>query len=305
MSLRTLRSRALLAACLVCGPVLAAADSVPALIGEGPAAVTGADLLTETSTLDAKTRESILGSPQQVHRIGMEMYIRRALAAQALTQKLDEDPEVKRLLHVVRERVLADSLARRTEAQSRPTTPVLEKLAQQNYQAQQARFKIPDMVHARHILIPPGPDARAQAEALRKQILEGASFEELAKTHSKDPGSAPKGGDLGFFPRAKMVKPFDDAVFALAKPGDVSGLVETRFGFHIIQLVEKRLEGVRPFAEVKEQLVEEAATGIATTARQELVRPIIDTAKPNQDAIEAFSAAHRPAGESEAAARKE
>lgn len=305
MTPRNVRSRVLLlTASLICCPVLAAAERSPTLIGDGPTAVTGADLLIETSTLDAKTRESILGSPQQVHRIGMEMYIRRALATQAQTQKLDEDPDVKHLLQVVRERVLADALARRTEAQSRPTAPVLEKLARQNYQTQQARFKIPDMVHARHILVPPGPDARAQAEALRKQILEGSNFEELAKAHSKDPGSAPKGGDLGFFPRGKMVKPFDDAVFALTKPGEVSSLVETRFGFHIIQLVEKRLEGVKPFTEVKEQLIEEAAAAIATNTRKELVRPIIDAAKPNQEAIDAFAATHRPAEENKAASKE-
>ena len=292
---RYLRSSVLLAACLACGPLFAAgAESTTPLIGEGAAAITGNDLITETSTLDSQVRQRALASPENVQRLGAEMYIRRVLAAQAVEQKLDEDPAVKHLLAVVRERVLADALARRKEAQSRPTGPVLEKLAQQNYKTQQARFQQPERVHARHILIPlQAPNARDQAEALRKQVLEGANFESLAKKNSKDPGSASKGGDLGLFTRGKMVEPFDNAVFALAKPGDVSEVVETRFGFHVIQLVEKRSAGVQPFAEVKDQLVEEAAGGIAANTRQGLMRPIMDAAKPHPEAIEAFTATYR------------
>lgn len=291
---RSLRFCTLFAVGLVCGSVFAAGIDAMPLVGEGAAAVTGRDLVTETSTLDAQVRQRALASPENVQRMANEMYIRRALAAQALEQKLDEDPEIKHLLTVVRERVLADALARRKEAQSRPTAPVLENLAQQNYKAQQARFQQPERVHARHILIPlDAPDGRAQAEALRKQILEGANFEVLAKANSKDPGSASKGGDLGLFTRGKMIKPFEDAAFALAKPGDVSNVVESRFGYHVIQLIEKRPAGVQPFAEVKDQLIEEAAGGIGANARQELVRPIMDAAKPHPEAIEAFTATYR------------
>ena len=296
LSHRYLRSSVLLAACLACGPLFAAGagSTTTALIGEGAAAITGNDLVTETSTLDSLVRQRALASPENVQRIGAEMYIRRVLAAQAVEQKLDEDPAVKHLLAVVRERVLADALARRKEAQSRPTGPVLEKLAQQNYKAQQARFQQPERVHARHILIPlQAPNARDQAEVLRKQVLEGAKFEDLAKKNSKDPGSASRGGDLGLFTRGKMVEAFDNAAFALTKPGDVSEVVETRFGFHIIQLVEKRAAGVQPFSEVKDQLIEEAAGGIAATTRQELVRPIMDAATPHPEAIEAFTATYR------------
>lgn len=294
-SLRSWRARAVVVACLACTPLFAAEEvNMAPLIGDGTAAVTGNDLLTETSTLDNVARQRILTAPENVQRMATEMYTRRVLAAQAQAQKLDEDPQVRQLLQVVRERVLADALAKRMEAQSRPSASVLESLARQNYTAQQARFHQPERVHTRHILIPlDSPEARAQAEALRKQALAGANFEELAKKYSKDLGSASKGGDLGLFTRGKMIKPFEDAAFALAKPGDISEVVETRFGFHVIQLVEKRAAGLQPFAEVKDQLMEEAAGGIATAARQELVRPILEAAKPHTTAIEAFSAAHR------------
>jgi peptidyl-prolyl cis-trans isomerase D len=82
--------------------------------------------------------------------------------------------------------------------------------------------------------------ARAKAEQLLKQVKQNpASFAELAKNNSQDPGSAAKGGDLGSFPRGAMDKPFDDAVFSM-KPGDISNLVESRYGYHIIKVTGEK-----------------------------------------------------------------
>jgi peptidyl-prolyl cis-trans isomerase D len=93
--------------------------------------------------------------------------------------------------------------------------------------------------------------ARAKAEQLLNQIRKNpASFAELAKKNSQDPGSAAKGGDLGFFPRGAMVKPFDDAVFQM-KVGEITGPVESQFGYHIIKLTAAKGHG---FDEVKKQV---------------------------------------------------
>ncbi len=105
-------------------------------------------------------------------------------------------------------------------------------------------------LHAAHILIAYTGALRAQAvttrtkeearqlaEKLRTQATDAASFSKLAQQHSDDPGSRPKGGDLGHFQRESMVKPFADAAFALA-PGQVSQVVETQFGFHVIRRID-------------------------------------------------------------------
>jgi parvulin-like peptidyl-prolyl isomerase len=102
-------------------------------------------------------------------------------------------------------------------------------------------------LHALHILIAFGAraklkredEARSAAEDLLTKIKAGADFGELAKAHSDDPGSAQRGGDMGWFGRRAMVKPFEDAAFALS-PGQISDVVKTSFGFHIIKLLEKR-----------------------------------------------------------------
>ena len=123
-------------------------------------------------------------------------------------------------------------------------------------------FKQPERVKASHILIKVDPkaDSAQKAEAKKKidlvqaKLQKGEDFGALAKEYSEGP-SAPKGGDLGYFSRGQMVKPFEDAAFAM-KPGEVSGMVETRFGYHLIKVTDKTPEGTVPYADVKEKLGE-------------------------------------------------
>jgi peptidyl-prolyl cis-trans isomerase C len=112
------------------------------------------------------------------------------------------------------------------------------------YKQNTERFKQGEAVHASHILIavPQNADAtqktqaRAKAEQILKQVKGGADFAKIATEQSQDPGSAPRGGDLGFFPRGQMTPAFEEAAFKL-KDGAISGIVETPFGFHIIKLL--------------------------------------------------------------------
>ena len=123
------------------------------------------------------------------------------------------------------------------------------------------QFKQPERVKASHILIsiPQNADAaaKAQAKAKAQQVLKdlkaGKDFAALAKQHSQDPGSADNGGDLGFFQQGQMVGPFNDVAFSL-KPGVLSDLVETEFGFHIIKVAEKQPGRTVPLEEVRPQL---------------------------------------------------
>jgi peptidyl-prolyl cis-trans isomerase D len=124
------------------------------------------------------------------------------------------------------------------------------------------RFTEQEQVRASHILVPVAPDAddAAKAEARKKaddllaKVKAGGDFAALAKEHSGDPGSASKGGDLGFFPRGRMVGPFEEAAFTL-EPGKVSEIVESPFGLHIIRVEEKKAGGPQPLEQVREQIV--------------------------------------------------
>jgi peptidyl-prolyl cis-trans isomerase C len=121
-------------------------------------------------------------------------------------------------------------------------------------------FQQPERVKASHILIKvdEGASEEKKTEA-RKKIMEiqekvqkGEDFAELAKTYSEGP-SAPKGGDLDFFGRGQMVKPFEDAAFSL-KPNETSDIVETKFGYHLIKVVDKQPEKKMAYADVKERI---------------------------------------------------
>ncbi len=128
------------------------------------------------------------------------------------------------------------------------------------YDSHPDEFKLPEQVRASHILIKVDPkaDEKTKAEARKKiediqtKIKNGEDFAKLATENSDCPSSA-KGGDLGFFSRGQMVKPFEEVAFSL-KPGEVSDIVETQFGYHLIKLVEKKPAGTRSFDEAKESL---------------------------------------------------
>ncbi len=135
-------------------------------------------------------------------------------------------------------------------------------------------FQRSEQVKASHILIavPEGADENKRAEALaaiqslKLRIDNGENFANLAMDHSACPSKA-KGGDLGFFGKEQMVAPFSEAAFALA-PGQVSDVVETRFGYHLIRVTEKREAQTMPFNDVKE--------AIAARLRQEMESEKID-----------------------------
>ncbi len=129
------------------------------------------------------------------------------------------------------------------------------------YQKNQDKFQQGARVKASHILIavPENADAAAKqlaktkAEAVLKDLKAGKDFAAAAKENSQDPGSAPNGGDLGYFEQGQMVPPFEQAAFAL-KPGDMSGLVESPFGFHIIKVADKQAARVVPLEEAKPKI---------------------------------------------------
>ena len=127
-----------------------------------------------------------------------------------------------------------------------PKMQTTDEEAKKFYDENASKFQGSEQRHASHILIGAGasasPEAKAEAKKKAEQVLaeikkNPAKFAELAKKYSQDPGSAEKGGDLGTFGRGSMVKPFEDAAFSM-KPGEVSGLVKSDFGYHIIKLTE-------------------------------------------------------------------
>lgn len=216
------------------------------------------DVLSELRRAPESDRQAILSKPEQLRKIASNLLVRRILAAEA-ERDVATDPVLAAALAVAHDRVLSDAYLTRLDAQNSPSDAVIDAYARNVYQANSARFEKPAQVHARHILLCKcGVDSLPKAKALLAQLREGASFEDLAKANSLDEGSAAKGGDLGFFGVGKMVKPFDDALNKLNKPGELSEPVESQFGYHIIRLEERQEKSLIPYPEVRSQLINEA-----------------------------------------------
>lgn len=116
------------------------------------------------------------------------------------------------------------------------------------YESRLDSFKQPEQVRARHILMKVDPqadesqraEARKKLEMIQQKLQKGEDFEALAKEYSEGPSNA-KGGDLGYFGRGQMAKPFEEAAFAL-RSGEVSDIVETKFGYHLIEVIDRKPE---------------------------------------------------------------
>ena len=140
---------------------------------------------------------------------------------------------------------------------------------------------------ARHILLKTDKDeetARAQILDIRKQLLEGASFDDLARKHSQDVGSAKQGGDLGWVEAGLMVKPFEDALYAM-KVGELSDVVESQFGLHLIKLEEIQSEPVQSLQEKRAELEQAFKQEVISNKFYDLSELMATTAYENADSL--------------------
>ena len=148
------------------------------------------------------------------------------------------------------------------------------------------QYSTPEQVRASHILLKTeGKDdaaVKAKAEDLLKQARAGADFAELAKKYSEDEASAKNGGDLDYFGRGRMVPEFDQAAFSM-EPGQISDLIKTQYGYHIIKLVDKKAATTRPLTEVKAQIQDQLSYERAQAQASDLAQALEKEVKAPAD----------------------
>jgi peptidyl-prolyl cis-trans isomerase C len=194
------------------------------------------------------------------------MVIRELILQQAKKDGIDKSPLVAEKLEELKKRLVVEAyLKKKVEEQSSLADAELQKFYDEN----KDKFKTGDQIKASHILV---KDEKMAQDILAK-LKSGGSFDELAKKHSMDSAGA-KGGDLGWFGKGSMLPEFESAAFAL-KDGETSGIVKTKFGFHIIKLSGKRAAGLRDFADVKEQI----KTALLPTKQQDVFTKLKDDLK--------------------------
>lgn len=168
----------------------------------------------------------------------------QVLAAEAKRTGIDSSEAVQRQIDDVKRKIVIRALLN-----NRTNESITEDDLKKEYEKLQASLKDVREVRARHILTA----SEAEAKDARKKIESGKGFEEVARSMSKDAGSAQNGGDLGYFTKDKMVKAFADAAFAMKK-GEISAPVKSSFGWHIIKLEDSRAVQAPSYGDVREML---------------------------------------------------
>lgn len=275
----------------------------------GEIVLNAADIHAAMTSLSPLQITPLLEDHRAREALATDLLLRRILAQRARSSGSDRDPAIAPRLRIATDRILTDLYLEYSE-NSALDEASLEALAREEYRAFPERYRAEE-IHARHILIGKHPscqnDPQKIAEELRVKLADGASFEELARQYSDDPRSAAKGGDLGWITRGRMVKPFEDALFALRTPGEVSPPVVTQFGGHLIQLLERKPAELRAFEDVKASIVEALRIKKRQEMRNKLLESLKDPALLRIDAgalEEAVKAARQAGTTSPAADRK-
>ncbi len=276
------RSRwSLVALSLAVGPSALAQPAAPMPIIPGSAITETAKLAPDTvlatvngkpitqGDLDLAGEDIGANLPQQLTGKAKDAYLLDYLidgnlvAQKAVTDKADQGPAFAQKLAYARDKLLMESQL--TEiAKSATADANLHKIYDEAAKAQ----KPEEEIHARHVLVATEGDA----QAVLKRLKAGEDFAKVAKDMSKDPGS--EGGDLGWFTKDRMVPAFADAAFKLQK-GQISDPVKTQFGWHVIQLEDRRPKTFPVFDQVKDQIARYAVQ----KAQSELVVELRKTAK--------------------------
>jgi len=246
------------------------AQKVSKSTGEVLAEVNGTSITTDDFKKEMENLPPYLKpmteTPEGKKEMLETMVIRELIVQQAKKDGVDKSPVVAEKLEDIKKRLVVEAyLKKKVEEQSNISDADLQKFYNEN----KDKFKSGDQIKASHILV---KDEKTAQDILGK-LKSGGSFEELAKKHSMDSAGA-KGGDLGWFGKGSMLPEFEKAAFGL-KEGETSGIVKTKFGFHIIKLTGKRPAGQREFAEVKEQI----KAALLPTKQQEVFQKLKDELK--------------------------
>jgi peptidyl-prolyl cis-trans isomerase C len=230
-------------------PAAPAAEAAPAVTPDTVVATVGGETITEGDL--AFAAEDMQQDLQQIPPEERKAFLTavlidmKVMAKAARDAQMDQTDVFKRRLNYLEERALRRAYF--TESIAAKVTP---EAVQTAYNEFTAGFTPQEERHAQHILV----TTKEDADAIKNELATGKPFEVLAMEKSIDPSAAQNGGDLGFFQRGQMVKPFEDAAFGMTEVGQVSDPIQSEFGWHVIKLLEIRQSAPPPLDEVAPRL---------------------------------------------------
>jgi peptidyl-prolyl cis-trans isomerase C len=277
----------------VAGQPAAAAEADPAaeVIASGRDLVlTRERLRAELAVLPPEVLHQLADDPQAALTFVNGLAKLATFAAEAERTGVAARPEVQVALRSARSRVLGDAL--RQQVLEELQEPDFEALAREHYLANRERYQQPEKVTARHILlkVPEDADAaqieqkRAELAAIAARVRAGEAFAELAREFSEDDGTADLGGKLPAFVRGRMVKPFEEAAFGLREPGELSDVVRTQYGLHLIQLIDYQPGGPMSYEAARSGIVSKLRVDYRHDYLAAWERDLLEAARVDVDA---------------------
>ncbi len=246
-----------------------------------------------------EVREKALVNKEAILEAINSTYMTKVAAERARRKHLDKKPEVEAEIWNKNLNVLAGAeLQDIVEKELKGNDEDFEALAREEYLANKDRYRIPERVRVFHILLSGKKEGNFSEDEILKELnniraaIEAGNitFEEAANKYSDDSRSASKGGDLGYIKRnGRAVKSFEEAAFSTA-PGRISGPVKTRFGYHLIFVKDRLPESIKPFEDVKAELMKQAKEKVIKRIKEDYWLQIEGdpSIKVNNEAIEKF-----------------
>ena len=252
-------------------PQLAADDAIA--LQHGDIIVTEEDIDRYIiSNTPEKDRNSILAKKNAFKEMIENIYIFRSLANEAQQDPTLNWKQLNWAIEMQRSRMTALALLKNEEVKAL-NEHNWEPAAKEVYLAESERFSVPEMVRVSHLLIKTEGRGESEAKTLtqeaRKQALSGKDFKELVARYSEDPSAKNNNGDLGFIRRGQMVKTFENAAFSMKRPGEISPVLKTRFGFHIIKFEARKKAAKIPFSAVKQEITTQLKSAKKNQLRQD------------------------------------
>lgn len=277
-----------------------AGDTDTQIVSQGGSSVTLADVAAYMQHMPENRWAGFLDSPKRIDQMVIGILRNKQLAQQATEMKLDQDPEVKAEIAFATMEVL--SRRRMAAFEKALVIPSMDTAAKEQYLVHQKDYAVPASVEVQHVLVAEHGRSDAEAKALADKVrseaaANPASFDELVKKYSDDPS---KDTNLGHIPDAtsdKLAPEFAAAAGKLAKKDQVSAVVKTQFGYHVLKLV--RIEPARQleFAQVKDRIVAKLREAYIAEQRQAFMRKL-DEGQPtvNPDVVKVLRDRFIPAG---------
>ncbi len=252
----------------ICAPLLAAQPTPPAgklpadtvVARQGTAVVTLADIDAFAERMDEKQRPGFFDSPKRLESLISNLLTQRQLATEAEKAGLDKDPSVQAQVRLATEDILGKARIERMRAELK--LPDFTKLAREEYLGHKEKYVTPGQLDVKHILISTDKHGDDEAKALAEQVRKEAiahpdQFDALVEKYSEDPSKAQNHGVMTEANGKRYVAAFSSAASALKVPGEISPVVKTKFGYHVIELVKRTSDEPLKFEAVREQIIEQ------------------------------------------------